>query len=441
MSTVSGAAGAVAGQRQQFADAIWDPADIVEVRYIHRDDKHKPRAKSDWSTPGQLAAIDAAARQREGYGVYVGINPRPGIGKTGNANIRLARCCFVDLDGGCTLDDAKARIDGAGLPEPTVIVSSGHGTHLYWRLQSELTDLRAWKAAQKGLIAKLRSDPCIHNAERVMRLCGSSNNKKADAPIPCELLSCDTALRYEFKTFEFLDREAENQRDRETDETEKRNAISVSPLLCDSVTLTLCNSASLSKTEIDRVVEQLIEATRPKEDGQRNRCIFSFARYLKGMQPYTEAEFPTLKPIVKRWHQASLESMKTKSFVVTWADFKAAWKRIRHLPGRDPIQDALSRADAGEMPLSAAQYADDRSIQRLVAWCRELQRASGPNPFFLACRAVSGAIGISHGQAANVLAMLCDADEGVLELVHAGHRSSNPRERKAARYRYVAADL
>ncbi len=40
---------------------------------------------------------------------------------------------WADLDN-CTVEDAKQRCHDAGLPEPSIVIVSGHGIHLYWLL-------------------------------------------------------------------------------------------------------------------------------------------------------------------------------------------------------------------------------------------------------------------------------------------------------------------
>ena len=54
--------------------------------------------------------------------------------------IRTIRSLWLDLDD-CTPDEATRRTDDNGFPWPSIIVGSGHGTHLYWILEEvELID-------------------------------------------------------------------------------------------------------------------------------------------------------------------------------------------------------------------------------------------------------------------------------------------------------------
>jgi hypothetical protein len=96
--------------------------------------------------------------------------------------VLLARCLFADFDK-CAVEAAQQRIADAGLPTPTLIVSSGHGAHAYWRLTEPLTDLAAWTETQKDLIDLLHSDKVIFNPERLMRLPGFLNLKGDPVPV------------------------------------------------------------------------------------------------------------------------------------------------------------------------------------------------------------------------------------------------------------------
>ena len=79
-------------------------------------------------------------------------------------------------------------------PTPTMIVNSGHGVHLYWRLVEPITDLAAWKSFQKRLIQLLGSDPAIHDPPRMMRLPGFENLN--GVPAPCRIIDADGDRRY-----------------------------------------------------------------------------------------------------------------------------------------------------------------------------------------------------------------------------------------------------
>jgi Bifunctional DNA primase/polymerase, N-terminal len=74
-------------------------------------------------------------------------------------------------------------------------------------------------------------------------------------------------------------------------------------------------------------VEEAISATLPSRPGYRNRQLFAFARYLKGMSEYRDCSDDTLQPLVWRWHQKAWPYIATKEFGETWRDFRYAWSK------------------------------------------------------------------------------------------------------------------
>jgi putative DNA primase/helicase len=162
----------------RFMAAVFDPQDWIEVRLL-------PAGRSRWF---QLSDVDATrevlaaavaenARERDPQNVYVGANPRVAKGKRKKADVPLARVLFADFDNGATVEDVLQRIRDAGLPEPSIVIVSGGGVHVYWLLAEPITDMAAWTATVKGIIAAVGSDPTIHNPDRVMRTPGTRNAK------------------------------------------------------------------------------------------------------------------------------------------------------------------------------------------------------------------------------------------------------------------------
>lgn len=98
------------------------------------------------------------------------------------------------------------------VPKPSIIIDSGNGIHAYWLLKDPiLIDGRAEKYEDAKLYNKqleilFGGDNC-HNIDRIMRLPGTINipdRKKAQKgykPVLAEVLSIDTALKYEQSQF------------------------------------------------------------------------------------------------------------------------------------------------------------------------------------------------------------------------------------------------
>ena len=183
-----------------------------------------------------------------------------------------------------------------------------------------------------------------------------------------------------------------------------------------------------------------IHATLPTGPGQRNRCVFNFARRLKAVPHLADRRAVELRPLLIEWHRLALPAIRTKPIDETLADFAVAWGKVRQARGESmSAASALAAAAADPPALSGLGYgADTRFIARL---CRELQNRRPDGPFMLACRALAGAatsagFPMTHVTASGRLALL--VADGVLDL--ATPAVKDPRNRRAAEYRYLLPD-
>lgn len=176
--------------------ALYVPESIVEVRRVPRYRGEGEHARSTWHVAADLpAAYESLLDDNgDGWDIYFGVNPRPKVGARGDKCIAVAHTVFADFDD-TALAVALERITAAGLPAPTLIINSGHGIHVYWRLVETVTDLGEWARIQRRLIAALGSDPRIFNPERLMRLPGFLNIKRTPFT-PCYVVECEPGRRY-----------------------------------------------------------------------------------------------------------------------------------------------------------------------------------------------------------------------------------------------------
>jgi hypothetical protein len=150
-----------------------------------------------------------------------------GVGAFGdrrNAHSVKAKLCFyADFDCGpgkpyATKLDALAAIAEAvergisngGIPQPTIIIDSGHGIHLYWVLEETLLDSGRWKRDAKRLHnmmcagglhpdAKVTSD-----IARILRAPETFNNKDPQSPTKCVVSEYNPDAIYDIDTLELL---------------------------------------------------------------------------------------------------------------------------------------------------------------------------------------------------------------------------------------------
>jgi hypothetical protein len=108
----------------------------------------------------------------------------------------------ADLDCKSIVEDPDAiRRVLAQLPlQPTAIVYSGHGYHVYFGLTEALEATAETIARVEGLNRKLAAvlaGDAVYDVSRLMRLPGSTNSKDPDAPVKVEVVDCDPTRRHE----------------------------------------------------------------------------------------------------------------------------------------------------------------------------------------------------------------------------------------------------
>lgn len=105
-----------------------------------------------------------------------------------------AGAVWADFDDTGDAAEVVTRIQRAGLPQPSLTVSSGRGIHTYWLLAKRARPGEVVPVL-KALAAALGSDGGVCDAARIMRLPGSLNLKYSPA-VPCSILSL-SPLRYD----------------------------------------------------------------------------------------------------------------------------------------------------------------------------------------------------------------------------------------------------
>jgi hypothetical protein len=181
-------------------------------------------------------------------------------------------------------------------------------------------------------------------------------------------------------------------------------------------------------------VGKAIMETLPQEVGTRNRRIFEFARAIKSLPQFADAEPTQLREIVKVWHKKALPNVRTKEFEETWIDFLKAWPRIKYVKGKEPMAQMFEKVIQLEPPpIAVEKYPDNSKFKILVSLCRELQRAAGNEPFFLSVRTAGRLLNIMPMTASRWFFLL--QSDGILKIVSKGGIAKTVRE--ATRFRYV----
>jgi hypothetical protein len=123
-------------QLEQFLSALFLPEDLVELRFIETwvsGGKKKSRVArpARWLHPREMVSNHrdlTAFAKRTRANIYFGVCPRTKEGDADDRSIETVRCVWCDIDN-VTGEEARLRWKAAGIPRPSIVVSSGSGIH------------------------------------------------------------------------------------------------------------------------------------------------------------------------------------------------------------------------------------------------------------------------------------------------------------------------
>ena len=377
-------------QAQSFLTALDEDSDAWSFQTFDDGPKKSTALIRQFHGSLEHHAADLVTLNDRGAGIFVTINETNGKGRK-KADITRIRALFVDLDG-----SPLGPVQNAA-NEPHIVVESSPGRyHAYWRVND--CGIDQCEPALKQLIKKFDADKSCCDRSRVLRLPGFYHRKSAPyqvkviATAPGEYrmddfgFSLNTSLTYRRDTEEYF-----------------------SHLLSSSVGVP--------------------PNTIPSEEGQRNRCLFALARFLRGTRP--NATTDELRSIVREWHALAKPTISSKEFSVSWMDFTRGWDKVTH-PYGETLTSTLKGIDDMALPTSLASFDYGEKTERLILICRQLQRQEGDKPFFISARQAGELVDLHFTDASKALG--CLVYDGILELVKKGGGN------QASRYRYVWPD-
>jgi len=131
-------------------------------------------------------------------------------------------------------------------------------------------------------------------------------------------------------------------------------------------------------------VNTAIKHTLPYKKGYRNFLIFLFCRWLKGCVEFEKCKAGQLKPLVRLWHEKALQTIGTKPFDETWADFCYGWTRVKYPKGNGiSLKIAVQNAMKVQNHLAAEGIYEKPEVKLLVRICFELQALQKTEPIWL----------------------------------------------------------
>lgn len=161
----------------------------VPSRHLHSDD-----------TAGISRTLDLMHQTNAlGWGAYTGIAYRQRqlsrYQRGGKEDLLALPAIYADVDRSPDLVLPKLHT----VPQPSFIIASGAGTHLYWILTSPTHDLVRAGRILKGMASWLRADSTM-TVDQIMRLPGTCNTKPHRQQAMCKILAT-TSHEYQLEDF------------------------------------------------------------------------------------------------------------------------------------------------------------------------------------------------------------------------------------------------
>ena len=203
-------------------------------------------------------------------------------------NIRQFRALYIDIDG--VEDDQVAcaykileLAENKEIPKPTMIVNSGRGIHVYWRIKNApYGALYTWQELEDYLYYKLKhlgADMAATDGARILRLPGTINSKNN---AKCRALWIDNEIEYSMYDLreEYLNYKPKGKQ-LEIEEVKKKTSNKV-------IANSFFNSYSLHMTRSNDIL-LLCKLRNYDVKGYRNMILHCFA-YWKGIYIRDEEE-------------------------------------------------------------------------------------------------------------------------------------------------------
>ena len=184
-----------------FLAALFDGCEgLIEVRAIPVSKDEGGSIHRAFFSRDAIPDVLDWCRQRLGGddGLYVAVATRQSDASGALANCLHLPALFADLDFKDNSEGkVRTRLEGFSL-QPSIVVQSGHGLHVYWLLKEPIDLVEdAAEAGQllRRLAAHLQGDPASAEPARVLRIPGTYNRK--DTPAVRVVTECfDLERRY-----------------------------------------------------------------------------------------------------------------------------------------------------------------------------------------------------------------------------------------------------
>ncbi len=170
-------------------------AELFDCDYINIREEQEGSWENKFLRPDKCSSYKIPQERNVFFGVFA----RDGRSGKGRAeDCTTTGTLWADYDN-TTLEPVQERIRLTGIPNPSIVVNSGHGIHAYWLL-SERVGSEAIPVV-KAIVKATGADPIPAHKAAPMRLPGSMNCKRS--PVPCHILQASWR-RYALEDFTWL---------------------------------------------------------------------------------------------------------------------------------------------------------------------------------------------------------------------------------------------
>jgi replicative DNA helicase len=184
---------------EDFLDALFpiEAEGLLEFRAL-------PRGTRIFVVPGDYRTVRRFIRKHQDQNIFVGIATRTKDGDGSLANCHDLWAVWVDIDfSKLPESEARQRLQDFAA-HPSIVISTGHGLHAYWRL-TFLLDVREHSDQAYTLLRRLArhlgGDPASAEPARILRVPGTLNHKY-DPPRPVTIERLDPRSFYKVEDIE-----------------------------------------------------------------------------------------------------------------------------------------------------------------------------------------------------------------------------------------------
>ena len=162
---------------------------FIEIRIINTEGKVEQCFFNDINEA--IKYIDKEWETLKKQNVYFGVCPRS-CKKGDKSSVSIIYCLWVDIDFKDISQKEADKLLSDFSPYPNVVVSSGHGYHVYWIINpfdiESVENVNYAEGILKGIAQELHGDIGSAEIARVLRVPGTFNNKDIDNPKKVDII-------------------------------------------------------------------------------------------------------------------------------------------------------------------------------------------------------------------------------------------------------------